>query len=67
METMMNILEYKPENKRSVIDLILNIQNNEFDIPITEEQQTDLQDIPSYYQHGSGNFWVSLHQNTVVG
>lgn len=64
---MIHISEYKPENRGAVIDLILHIQNSEFGIPITEDQQPDLQDIPQFYQHGIGNFWVSLHQDTVVG
>ncbi|KGK43314.1 GNAT family acetyltransferase [Nitrincola sp. A-D6] len=64
---MIHISEYKPENRRAVIDLILHIQNNEFGIPITEDQQPDLQDIQRFYQHGDGNFWISLHQDTIVG
>ena len=49
---MIEISEYTPDDRRAVIDLILDIQNNEFGIAITEEQQPDLQDIPSFYQHG---------------
>ncbi len=63
----MQIKEYKPEYKREVIDLILNIQVNEFGISITEREQPDLQDISNYYQHGNGNFWVCLHNDHVVG
>lgn len=63
----MEILEYQSEYKKAVIDLILNIQTNEFGIAITEEQQPDLQNIPQFYQHGNGNFWISLHENNVVG
>tara|TARA_R110002072_G_scaffold302674_1_gene487195 strand:+ start:4682 stop:5164 length:483 start_codon:yes stop_codon:yes gene_type:complete len=64
---MIEISEYTPDDRRAVIDLILDIQNNEFGIAITEEQQPDLQDIPSFYQHGNGNFWVAMHQGIVVG
>ncbi|ELA7922217.1 MULTISPECIES: GNAT family N-acetyltransferase [Vibrio] len=63
----MQIKEYKSEYKREVIDLILNIQVNEFGISITEREQPDLQDISNYYQHGNGNFWVCLHEDHVVG
>jgi len=63
----MEISEYLPENEREVIDLILNIQTNEFEISITEAQQPDLQDIPNFYQHGKGNFWVCKNENSVVG
>jgi len=63
----MEISEYQPENKREVVDLILDIQTNEFGISISEDQQPDLQDIPRFYQHGKGNFWVSQHKNNIVG
>ncbi|MFZ6013673.1 MAG: GNAT family N-acetyltransferase [Bacteroidota bacterium] len=53
--------------QRAIIDLILDIQRNEFSVPITEEQQPDLNDITGFYQQGTGNFWVALYQETVVG
>jgi len=59
--------EYSEEYKGAIIDLILNIQRNEFKIPITKEDQPDLSDIPNFYQSGSGNFWVALCGNQVVG
>lgn len=63
----MKISKYQPQYEREVIDLILDIQTNEFDISITEDQQPDLQDIPNFYQKGKGNFWISRHQDKVVG
>lgn len=63
----MEILEYQPQYKRAVIDLILQIQVKEFGIDITEEQQPDLNTIPAFYQHGKGNFWVSIIDDTIVG
>ena len=50
-----------------VIDLIVNIQANEFHIPITASDQPDLSDIPGVYQAGCGNFWVARHGGQVVG
>ncbi len=64
---VMQIKEYKAEYKSEVVDLILNIQVNEFGISITEREQPDLQDISKYYQHGNGNFWVCLYDDHVVG
>jgi len=63
----MDVLEYDAKNERDVIDLILDIQTNEFGIQIDVEQQPDLKNIPSIYQKGNGNFWVAIHQNNVVG
>lgn len=50
-----------------VVELILPIQQSEFGIPITLDQQPDLRDIPSFYQQGSGGFWVALDGAAVVG
>ena len=59
--------EYSKEYKEAIIHLILEIQQNEFSIPITKEDQPDLSDIPNFYQSGKGNFWVALDNNQVVG
>ncbi|HWR44280.1 GNAT family N-acetyltransferase [Sporomusa sp.] len=61
------IQEFSPKYQEDVINLILNIQRNEFDIPISKEDQPDLSDIPNFYQSGCGNFWVALYNNQVVG
>jgi N-acetylglutamate synthase-like GNAT family acetyltransferase len=61
------ILEYIPGYQSQVIGLISSIQRNEYGIDITPEQQPDLQSIPSFYQAGSGNFWIALADDTVVG
>lgn len=63
----MQILEYSEEYKHQILNLILNIQNNEFNIEISADQQPDLSNIEAYYQRGLGNFWVALHNNIVVG
>ncbi len=61
------IQTYREKMGRSVVDLILNIQQNEFCLPITAEDQPDLADIPGFYQKGCGNFWVAVQENRVVG
>lgn len=61
------IKEYAEEYKEQIINLILDIQQNEFQIPITKEDQPDLSDIENFYQSGSGNFWIAVNQNCVVG
>jgi GNAT superfamily N-acetyltransferase len=62
-----NIEIYSEPYKQNVTDLILNIQRNEFSIPISIEEQPDLNNIPGFYQINKGNFWVALVDNKVVG
>ena len=50
-----------------VADLILHIQRNEFGVPITREEQPDLNSIESFYQQGTGNFWIAVVGTKVVG
>ena len=50
-----------------VFDLIVPIQQQEFGIDITANQQPDLADISQFYQQGKGNFWVALDHGKVVG
>ncbi|WP_207652681.1 GNAT family N-acetyltransferase [Desulfosporosinus sp. FKA] len=47
--------------------MILKIQQKEYNIPITEEDQPDLANIPAFYQKNNGNFWIGLDDNMVVG
>lgn len=65
---MIEIQTYRPEHRQGIIDLILSIQQIEFKIPITLEDQPDLQIIPQVYQQGRGNFWVATNEeNRVIG
>lgn len=64
---MIEILPFAPQYAQGVVDVILPIQRLEFEIPISLEAQPDLQDIPGFYQKGSGNFWVALDGGNVVG
>jgi len=61
------IKKFTEDYKDEVMDLILDIQQNEFNIPISKEDQPDLSDIPNFYQSGNGNFWVALYNGRVVG
>jgi putative acetyltransferase len=64
---MIEIIPYKNQHKESVIKLILDIQQIEFQVPITIEEQPDLQIIPDFYQIERGNFWVAINGDEVVG
>src|SRR6266550_671549 len=48
---MISIKEFTSDFQQQVIDLILDIQQNEFHVPITLEDQPDLLTIPSFYQN----------------
>ncbi|MGE5107709.1 MAG: GNAT family N-acetyltransferase [Sphingobacteriales bacterium] len=63
----MEIKVFTQPYQQQIIDLILNIQNNEFGIPVTIEQQKDLLIIPSFYQQQKENFWIALDEDKVVG
>ena len=58
---------YTDNHKKEVADLILQIQKYEFNIPITLEQQPDLNQIPSYYQTNNGNFWIAKNEDQIIG
>lgn len=62
-----SVQPYSAIYHEQVVTLILNIQRNEFGVPITREQQPDLNTIEEFYQQGNGNFWVALYQNDVIG
>lgn len=49
------------------IDLILTIQQKEFNIPITIEDQPDLLQIESFYVEAGGNFWGAFADGELVG
>lgn len=61
------IKEYVKDYQSQVIDLIFGIQQGEYQIPITKQDQPDLFSIEHFYQKGTGNFWIALHDDQVVG
>lgn len=64
---MVEVVPFAPEHAGGVVAVILPIQQLEFEIPITLDQQPDLHDIPGFYRRGRGNFWVALDGGAVVG
>lgn len=58
---------YAPGDEQGIVDVIVPIQREEFGIPITAEEQPDLMAIPSFYQAGTGDFWVARHEGKVIG
>jgi N-acetylglutamate synthase-like GNAT family acetyltransferase len=53
--------------QNDILNLIVNIQQNEFGIDITASDQPDLCNIKDFYQKDKGNFWVALFNKKVVG
>ncbi|MCD7741461.1 MAG: GNAT family N-acetyltransferase [Ruminococcus sp.] len=63
----MEIFCYQEKYKNAVIDLILHIQNEEYKIDLTLDEQPDLMDIVSFYQKGGGEFWVAINDGEIIG
>lgn len=61
------VAAFVESDRDGVIDVILPIQQQEFAIPITADDQPDLHSIPSFYQTGCGGFWVAKADGHVVG
>lgn len=62
--TAYRIEPFAPHHRNSLIEMILAIQQDEFDLPINYSQQTDLHDIQAAYRVGVGQFWVAQAPNT---
>lgn len=64
---MIHIATFMPAHADGVIQLILPIQQQEFGVAVTLQDQPDLLDIPGVYQRKAGNFWVALDDDRVIG
>lgn len=62
-----NIDRYAPGDEKDVMALIVPIQREEFGIEISAEDQPDLMQIQSFYQTGTGDFWLARRQGEVIG
>lgn len=63
----MQIRHYELADADAVRDLVLSIQQEEFGMDITSDDQPDLVDIPAFYQGGAGIFWVAIEDGELVG
>ncbi|QEC77647.1 GNAT family N-acetyltransferase [Mucilaginibacter ginsenosidivorax] len=67
---MSTILEITPLNNAycdQIINIILPIQQIEFNVPVTLEGQPDLLDIETNYHQTGGNFWGAKINGELVG
>ncbi|MGZ8559687.1 MAG: GNAT family N-acetyltransferase, partial [Chitinophagaceae bacterium] len=63
----MVIETYQEKYKAAIAQLILDIQQNEFNVPVTISDQPDLLDIEDFYFRKDGNFWVAVENERVIG
>ena len=61
------IRAYVDADNSAVMAHILAIQQQEFGIPVTAEDQPDLSAIGQVYQSGTGGFWVAEQAGRIVG
>lgn len=66
-KTPVHIRAFQSRDAEAVVELILSIQRDEFDLPISIADQPDLDDIESFYQRDKGNFWVAEVEGWIVG
>ncbi|ANF97104.1 GNAT family N-acetyltransferase [Paenibacillus bovis] len=67
MDNKVIVMPYQDTYQEQIVELIVDIQRNEYQIPITRADQPDLANIHEFYQQGKGNFWVALYGDKVVG
>ena len=67
MRQFASIVPYQSKYQQAVIELVLAIQQKEFGIAVTLDDQPDLLDVQSVYGASGGGFWVALADGKVVG
>lgn len=67
MPERIQIVPYRDEYREQIIELILHIQRQEFNLSITREDQPDICSINNFYLNPGGRFFVALDQDLVVG
>lgn len=63
----MRIETYNIKYQQQVIDFILNIQQNEFNVAVTAKDQPDLLDVENFYCTNNGNFWIAFDDEKLIG
>lgn len=64
---MITIKPFESIFTEPLISLILDIQQNEFNLPIKREDQSDLEHIPEEFQQGNSNFWIAVDGDQLIG
>jgi N-acetylglutamate synthase-like GNAT family acetyltransferase len=63
----MQVSVYSKQDEQAVVNLILDIQQNEFGVPVTIADQPDLLAVEDVYFKGYGQFWVIKEKQRIVG
>jgi len=65
---MVEVSIYEQRDQAGMAAMVVDIQSREFGVPITYEQQPDLQDPAAFFRKGAGEFWVArAGDRAVVG
>ena len=64
---MIEIRPFTDSFQDQLVKLILDIQQLEFNVPITAADQPDLFIIDDFYRKNGGEFWVAVSDEKVVG
>ncbi|WP_044199338.1 GNAT family N-acetyltransferase [Dyadobacter tibetensis] len=64
---MIKLIPFESQYQESLVTMILDIQQKEFNVPITREEQPDLYQIDSFYRGGGGEFWLATQSGEVIG
>ncbi|WPU93539.1 GNAT family N-acetyltransferase [Mucilaginibacter sabulilitoris] len=67
MNTAIVTIPLNNDHCEQIIDIILPIQQIEFNVPVTLETQPDLLDIETNYHKTGGNFWGAAHNDQIIG
>jgi len=62
-----NIQQLDNTYSDELINLILTIQQKEFNVPITIDDQPDLKKVEEFYIESGGNFWGAFVNGELVG
>ncbi|MFI5203414.1 MAG: GNAT family N-acetyltransferase [Flavobacteriales bacterium] len=63
---MIRIQEYDKQYYGQVVQHVIDIQNNEFNLGLTLAHHHDLQDMEQAYEKSGGKFWIAINENDEV-
>jgi len=64
---LIEITEFSEKYTDAAVNLIVGCQRDEFGFPVSAADQPDLLDVRKHYLAGSGNFWIALASDRLVG
>lgn len=64
---MVEIIPFQIKYQDQLVKLILDIQQLEFNVPITVADQPDLFIVDDFYRRNGGEFWLAVSEGIVIG